>query len=202
MTAQPSYLDKTMHLAPSDQDVWGNERDVTADDIDVGWSVSHATDRYLDAEGEVDERSGQNVGTYKVGAVVNVYDEAGVRMVTVVEDRMVERRLVVRRFDWPVTELDLSRCYPVGQGARHAAAKKIAAAIGWNKGTWSFHRAGDEFLVASMLALTEPERVLHAAVPASCAEGHCVEVGECREAKAHIGVCCSCGAPVAARSMR
>lgn len=195
MTAQPSYLDKTMHLAPSDQDVWGNERvPPSADDIDVGWKALHATERYED-------------GTPKGGAVYDVTLRDGLRRLAVVECREIRNRVHLRRYDWLATEVSPDTTYEMSSGE---VAGYVVAMLRW--GVQSFRRCWDysdgDWLLVAIYALTNPGRVKVLAAKersaeAGCAEGHCVEAGDsCAESRAHIGICCGCGTPVAPRRMR
>lgn len=176
------------------------------DDIAVGWLATHATLKYEASSGDMAD-DGTPIGTPKCGAVVDVYEADGVAMVTVVEDRMRDRELIVRRFDWKVSELDPERSYAVEAPGRHGGAKKLLRAAGRNVRVWDFDSTyGDDFLVASALALTEPERRARAEAKAArtgtrCESGHCVdEHGECFESADHLGVCCWCGTAVTPRT--
>lgn len=192
-------------LAATQTDVLGRpiERP-SIDDIAVGWSAYHGTDRYL-AGDEVDVETGTPVGTYKGGVVSKVFDREGVRRVEVIEARVGRgKHIVWRRFDWAVAELDPERTAPTRPSQRENAAKMLLAAAAENRKTWAFE--SDDFLVLSALALTddtrqriEAGRVAQAAT-SRCAEGHCTDVnGECEHARAHIGTCCWCGTEVKAR---
>lgn len=163
----PSYLDKPLRgLRPSDQDVWGDEREVSADDIAEGWFV-----RVKPYDGAIPSEmqpGAQAEGMPQpCGVVVSKYmrhDEWWLSLVDA--EAEVERRLVPRRHEVRLAQVVLADAYPIGAIVRHAAAKKLCRAIGQLSGAWDFRSSGasDEFLIACVLSLTEPERVAHAAM--------------------------------------